>query len=163
MPVADELYPPAQYTWGWILLAIAILAAIVLVAWLVIALTRPKKLPPAPDAEAPERLTTADVATQLRIEYTDHIGQIESHVRSGEWDARRANLELSRAVRGFVNEYSGLEAPVMSLADFQALGVQPALLDALRNNYYPSVFRRGTPVDPLEGIEAARRVVAQWR
>ncbi|HWS51992.1 MAG TPA: hypothetical protein VN241_13360, partial [Microbacterium sp.] len=81
---------------------------------------------------------------------------------AGRIDARRANLELSRTVRAFVNEYSGLEAPVLALDDLIALGVHPALIDALHRHYYPSVFRRGPAIDPAAGFEAARKVVTAW-
>ena len=41
MPGSDELYPPAQYGWGWILLAFGILILLIAAAWLLVALTRP--------------------------------------------------------------------------------------------------------------------------
>ncbi|GGH50351.1 hypothetical protein [Microbacterium album] len=156
----DELYPPAQYGVGWLLLALGILAALVALAWLVVLLTRSRaerQPPPAPPAPVP-----LDVLAQLRHEYGERIDRIEQAYRAGELDPRRANAELSRAVREFVNEYSGLEAPVMTLQDLAARGVHPALLDALQRHYYPSIFRSGPPVDPIAGAAAAREVVAAW-
>ncbi|MBS1698605.1 MAG: hypothetical protein JST25_09430 [Actinobacteria bacterium] len=163
MSGTDELYPPAQYGWGWILLAIGVLVLIAGIAWLVVVLTRPRRTITRPVPEPVEGpWLTADVATVLRQEYLGAIAQIEADYRAGRSDARRANLELSRTVRGFVNEYSGIEAPVLALDDLVRLGVHPALIDAIGRNYYPSIFRRTAPVDPLVGADAARTVVTTW-
>ena len=162
MSGTDELYPPAQYGWGWILLAIGVLVLLAGAAWLVVVLTRPRRTVARAEALVPVPVLTADIATVLRQEYLGAIAQIEADYRSGVTDARRANLELSRTVRGFVNEYSGIEAPVLALDDLVRLGVHPALIDAIGRNYYPSIFRRTAPLDPLVGAEAARTVVTTW-
>ena len=162
MSGADELYPPAQYGWGWILLAIGVLVLLVGAAWLVVVLTRPRRAIAVTAPPVPVPALTADIATVLRQEYLGTIAQIEADYRAGAVDARRANLELSRTVRGFVNEYSGIEAPVLALDDLVRLGVHPALIDAIGRNYYPSIFRRTAPIDPLVGAEAARTVVTTW-
>lgn len=160
MPGSDELYPPAQYGWGWMLLALGILALLIGGAWLLLALTRPRRtLSPAAAGGAP---STLDVLSQLRTEYLERIQQVETDYRERRLSARQANLELSRVVRTFVNEYSGLEAPVLALDDLKARGVQPALIDAIGRHYYPSIFRQGPAIDPVAGAEAARTVVRAW-
>ncbi len=162
MPGSDEFYPPAQYGWGWMLLAIGILALLVFAAWLVLFLTRPRRSITIPgDSDAPP-LLTIDVLSQLRVEYLERIQQIETDYRERRLSPRHANLELSRVVRTFVNEYSGLEAPVLALDDLIARGVHPALIDAMGRHYYPSIFRQGPAIDPLAGAEAARTVVRTW-
>ncbi|MER7797259.1 hypothetical protein [Microbacterium sp. NPDC096154] len=158
MSEPDELYPPVQYGPGWMLLALGVIALAILVVWLIVLLTRPRRSLPA-GAGGP---LAADALTLLRHEYHDEIGRIEQAWRAGEVDARRANLDLSRTTRAFVNEYSGLETPVLTLDDLAARGVHPALLDALDRHYYPSIFSRGPAIDPAAGAEAARRVVAEW-
>lgn len=161
MPGSDELYPPAQYGWGWMLLAIGVLILLITAAWLVIMLTRPRRSMIVADAGQRPVLTT-DVLSQLRTEYFERIQQIETDYRERRLSPRNANLELSRVVRTFVNEYSGLEAPVLTLEDLKGRGVHPALLDAMGRHYYPSIFRQGPPVDPIAGAEAARTVVRTW-
>lgn len=161
MPASDELYPPAQYGWGWILVALGVLALLALAAWLVVILTRPRRSITLPGS-ATFAPPTAEVLTQLRVEYLADVQRIEDAYRAGELHPRQANLELSRAVRHFVNEYSGLEAPVLALDDLVARGVDPALIDAIRRHYYPSIFQRGPAIDPVHGAEAARKVVNTW-
>jgi hypothetical protein len=162
MSGSDELYPPAQYGWGWMLLALGILAVLILAAWIVVVLTRPKRRLELTGA-APLGPTRIDeVLAVLRTEYLQQIDRIEAAYGAGEIDAKRANLELSRTVRAFVNEYSGVEAPVLALDDLITMGVHPALIDALHRHYYPSVFRRGPAIDPAAGVSAALTVVTAW-
>lgn len=158
----DELYPPAQYGWGWLLLALGIIAVLVLLGWLLIFLTRPRRSVVLPGQLQPSAPHSADVLSMLRQEYLVRIQQIETDYRDGELHPRHANLELSRVVRTFVNEYSGLEAPVLALSDLIELGVHPALIDAMHRHYYPSIFRNGPAIDPIAGAEAARKVVTTW-
>lgn len=157
MPDDDLFYPPAQYGPGWLLLVLAIVVVGLAVAVLVAALTRPRRLAAQPAADP------VAVLGRLRGEYLDHIAQIERRVVDGTLDARRAHAELSRLMRAFVNEYSGLEAPVMTLQDLVETGVHPALVDALGRFTYPSVFRREEPLDPALAVDAARQVVHSWR
>lgn len=162
MPGSDELYPPAQYGWGWMLLAIGVLVLLIAAAWIVVLLTRPRRDLSAAGQRQDPGLMTVDVLTQLRVEYLERIQRIEDDYRGRTLSARNANLELSRVVRTFVNEYSGLEAPVLALDDLRARGVHPALIDAMGRHYYPSIFRQGPAIDPLAGSEAARTVVRTW-
>ncbi|PQZ55686.1 MULTISPECIES: hypothetical protein [unclassified Microbacterium] len=162
MPGSDELYPPAQYGWGWMLLAFGILALLIAGAWLLIVLTRPRRALSFADENAGQAPLVIDVLSQLRTEYLTRIQQIETDYTERRLSARQANLELSRVVRTFVNEYSGLEAPVLALDDLVARGVHPALVDALGRHYYPSIFRPGPVIDPVAGAEAARTVVRTW-
>lgn len=156
MPEDDLLYPPAQYGAGWLLLVLAIVIAIVGIAAIVHLLTRPRRLASQP------QIDPAAIVAQLRTEYLAAIDDVERRAQSGELDARQAHAELSRLMRAFVNEHSGLEAPVMTLKDLVALGVHPALLDALDRFTYPSVFRREAPLEPALGAKAARLVVELW-
>lgn len=156
MPAGDALYPPSQYAPGWLLLVFAILACLVLAGWLVAFLTRPRRLAVHPSTD-PQL-----VLDQLRTEYLGEIDRIDLQARDGQLDARQAHAALSRLMRAFVNEYSGLEAPVLTLQDLVAQGVHPSLVDALGRYSYPSLFRRGAPIEPALGAQAARQVVQTW-
>jgi len=156
MPDDDVLYPPVQYAPGWLLLVLAILVAIVVAGVLLAVLTRPRRLRAHPS------LDPGLVIAQLRTEYLAEIDAVEQHVRDGSMGAREAHAALSRLMRAYVNEYGGLEAPVMTLQDLVAHGVHPSLIDALGRFSYPSLFGRGAPVDPHLAAQAARTVVTTW-
>ncbi|MFT4259691.1 hypothetical protein [Microbacterium sp.] len=163
MTGSDELYPPFQYSGWWMLLAFGILIVLVLAAWLLIFFTRPRHAVSEIDQTAPwPQVLTMDVLSQLRVEYLERIQQIEDDYRARRLSARNANLEYSRVVRTFVNEYSGLEAPVLALGDLVERGVHPALIDAMGRHFYPGIFRPGPSIDPIAGAEAARTVVRTW-
>src|SRR5690349_10605059 len=99
MPGSDELYPPGQYGWGWILLAIGILLLLIVGAWVVSLLTRPRRDLTLTAGQQQPVLQTADVLSQLRVEYLQSIQRIEDDYRARTLSARNANLELSRVVR----------------------------------------------------------------
>jgi len=155
----DELYPPIQYGWIWLLLAAGILVLLVGVIALILVLTRPR--PPRPSDPTPRRPLGEELES-LRSGYLQRIDEIERAYADGGISARRANHELSRLTRAFVNEYTGIASPVMSLDELEAHHVHPALIDALKRHYYPSVFQNGPVIDPVAGAKAAREVVTAW-
>jgi hypothetical protein len=159
MPGSDELYPPAQYEPSWIAWAIVIILVLIVAGWLLVWFTRPRKAIEASKDNV--LLSTQDIFGQLRYEYFSRIDQIEAAFKAGDADARDTSLALSRAVREFVNEYSGLEAPVMTLEDLHRQGVYPPLLEAI-SLHYRATFLRQPHIDPNASVRAARTVVNTW-
>lgn len=162
MSEIDELFPPAQYGAGWVLLAFGVLAALLAAAAIVMWFTRPRTtltrhVTGAASTELPD-----DALAALRTEYLDRLQRIEDRYRDGALDARAANRELSREVRAFVQDYSGFEAPVLGLQDLVALGVHPSLVEAVGRHYYPGMFRSAADMDPVAGVDAGRTVVTSW-
>ena len=151
-----ELYPPVQYEWWWLGLAVLILLLIAAAAWTVWALTRPPRDKPAPVAPLDSQLE------QLRARGLAAIDEVASRYAAREISAREANAELSQIARGFVNDYTGVETPVLSLPELAARGMSPELIDAVRRHFYPSLYAEGPPIDPVASAEAARRVVLGW-
>lgn len=164
MSELEDLFPPAQYGDGWFLLALGIVAAALLIAWIVLFFTRPKyTYTRETGGVVPEDFDSGALVEALRIEYLHRLQRIHDGYTSGSLDPREANRRLSREVREFVHEYSGFEAPVLGLNDLIDLGVPEPLVDALQRHYYPSIFSRDLPIDPVAGVDAARLVVHSWR
>ena len=61
--MSGELYPPGQYGWGWIVLAVGIIALVVVLAWIVLALTAPKRPRPLPNSKAAATMAAMTPAT----------------------------------------------------------------------------------------------------
>ncbi|MCS4275361.1 hypothetical protein M2390_000522 [Mycetocola sp. BIGb0189] len=164
MPVDNNLYPPYQYLPGWFFLALGVVILAVAAILIVARLTRPLIEPPAgpPVPAADPAMLTAQAYGALRAEYFGRLDQIESEYRSGTLQPHDVHARLSGLVRAYVNEYSGLEAPVLTFTELSRRGVPPVLLDALGRYYYPSQFDPHTMVDPLAGIAIARQVVTTW-
>lgn len=163
MSELEDLYPPAQYGGGWLLLALGIVAAALLVLFAVMWFTRPRySLTTMTQGPLPDEVDAHAITQALRNEYLVRLDAVQRDYQSGAIDPREANRRLSREVRQFVHDYSGFEAPVLGLQDLIALGVAPPLVDALRRHYYPSIFARTPPIDPVAGVEAGRLVVQSW-
>lgn len=163
MSEPQDLYPPAQYGGGWFLLAIGVIMLGLIFAFVVLWITRPRySLTTQVRGEVPDQIDPDAVTQALRGEYLYRLQLIQDAYVAGEIDPREANRRLSREVRGFVHDYNGFEAPVLGLNDLVTLGVPLPLIDALQRHYYPSIFSRGTPIDPIAGVEAGRLVVNSW-
>lgn len=154
---ADPVYlEPQHYTVVWPVLGGFILLALLVWAMWVWLLTR---APEEEDGSAP--LPPAAVA-KLRHEALATIDEVEQSVRQGRRSGRSGHHELSRVVRGFVSEVSGLEADTMTAADLRRHG--PAHLAGLIEEYYPRQFG----IDEADGpgfarsAAAARQVVRGW-
>lgn len=153
----DPVYlAPQGYTVVWPVLGGLILLAILVWAMWVWMLTRPPE-----DEEGSAPLPPAAVA-KLRHEALARIDAVEQAVRSGRRTARGGHHELSRVVRGFVSEVSGLEADTMTAADLRQHG--PAHLAHLIEEYYPRQFGIAEADEPsvTRSAAAARRVVRGW-
>lgn len=155
----EELYPPDQYSGWWLLLAVAILAVLIAATAAILVATRARR--PRPDQGPPG--TPVERLGRLRLDYLHRIDQIEAAHADGRIDARRVHAELSALTRAFVNDYTGIATPVMSLEEIGTQQVHPALVAALETYYYPSIFGDRPPGDPAPGIAAAREVVTAWQ
>lgn len=158
----EDLYPPAQYGGGWLLLAVGVIALVIAIWMLVLWLTRPRYSMTRQRESSSPAVDSAAITAALRAEYLERLRVIEHGYASGELDAREANRRLSREVRAFVQDYSGFEAPVLGLNDLIELGVHPSLIDAMQRHYYPSIFRSDMVIDPVAGVAAGRLVVTSW-
>lgn len=162
MSEIEGLYPPAQYGWGWLLLAFGVIALVIVVGIVVIWATRPRYSITKQSASDAPAIDGNQITDALRAEYLDRLRHIEMSYVEGDIDGREANRRLSREVRAFVQDYSGFEAPVLGLNDLIELGVHPSLIDAMQRHYYPSIFRGDMVIDPVAGVAAGRLVVTSW-
>ena len=95
-------------------------------AWLVVVLTRPRRDLTVTDAVAAVRCCSPPTCCRSCAWSTSTASsRSKTDYRDRTLSARNANLEFSRVVRTFVNEYSGLEAPVLALDDLIARGRAP--------------------------------------
>lgn len=163
MSEIDDLYPPAQYGGGWLLIALGVIALVIIITFAVLWFTRPRySLTKQSEAAARPSVDPEAITQALRSEYLWRLQQVQDAYAAGRITAREANRTLSREVRQFVQDYSGFEAPVLGLNDLVALGVPHPLIDALQRHYYPSIFARTMAIDPNAGVQAARLVVTTW-
>lgn len=155
---ADPIYlEPQSYTIVWPILGGFILFALFIWAMLIWMMTRPPE-----DDEGGSAPLPPSAMAKLRREALSRIDEVEGKVRAGSMPARRGHHELSKVVRGFVSEVSGLEADTMTAADLRAAG--PAHLATLIEEYYPSQFGIEEADRPsfAKSAAAGRQVVGGW-
>ncbi|NLT25426.1 MAG: hypothetical protein GXX90_02015 [Microbacteriaceae bacterium] len=151
-----EVMPLVGYSPMWLLLGLALLAAIVAYALLVGAITRRRR----ETAPAPEPVEPVDLEA-LRARTAERIDAIEQEARTGGLEGREAHERLSGAVREYVAEATGLPADRMTLADLERSPLRGTTRAVAR--FYPAVFA-AEPADDLDGaLRAAREVLAGWR
>lgn len=161
MSGSEQFYPPAQYSGAWLLWMFLAIAVLVVVAWLLLAARRRRRARQTVRVPPPHAEPTVE-PEMLRDEYIARIRAVEHAHMAHELDARAAHLELSRLVRAFVNEHSGLEAPVLTLEQLAGRDVHPSLIEALRTWFYPGAFEMDSSVAVRPAAKAAREVVLRW-
>lgn len=154
---ADPVYlSPQDYTLVWPILGGFILFGLLIWAMSVWMMTRPPE-----DEEGFAPLPPAAM-TKLRHDALSRIDEVDADVTAGRIPARRGHHELSKTVRGFVSDASGLEADTMTAADLRLRA--PEHLASLIEEYYPRQFgieEADRPSFPTSAT-AARQVVGGW-
>jgi hypothetical protein len=149
MRAADELQGPVGYDDRWLLLALLALVAVVVYYAAALWWTR----------ERPARAAPAGPADS----WVARLDEISAAVARGELTARQGHLEISRTVREFVAERSGVPASTMTLTDFRDLG--PERLAELVALTYPPSFSHDEELPTAafdETASRARTLVTTW-
>jgi hypothetical protein len=149
MRAADELQPPVGYDDRWLLLALLSLCLVAAYYAAVLWWTR----------ERPPRATPAGAPSS----WVTRLDGISDAVARGELTARQGHQELSRTVRAFVAERSGVPAATMTLGDFREQG--PERLADLVALTYPPSFSADDELPSAAFDEAAARartLVTTW-
>lgn len=149
MRAADELQGPVGYDDRWLLLALLALGvgAVYYAAVLWWTRARPARAQPAGPPDA----------------WLTRLDEIGAAVARGELTARQGHLEISRTVREFVAERSGVPASTMTLGDFREHG--PERLAELVALTYPPSFSHDEVLPTAafdETAARARTLVTTW-
>ena len=136
---------------GLLVLAVAVYYAI---AYL---LTRPR--PPRPEPRAVP--TPPRSVPELQGVYLHEIDSITHRHATGQLTPRRAHAELSRTVREFVAEATGVPTDKMTLQDLRGTPYSGAAYAVAE--YYPLVFGVDEATSVHHGADAARQVIGLWR
>ncbi|OMH25141.1 hypothetical protein BKD30_06670 [Tersicoccus phoenicis] len=154
-----RFYGPIPYDPVWLWIGLGLLAAVV--AWYVWALASTRRSRRKWQLPGPADLPG------LRTEYLARIDAVAAATERGELTARQAHQRLSRLVRVFAHQASGVSAHTMTLADLRAAQV-PAVpgvagvADAVAV-LYPAEFGVPEAADARRAVDAARQVVGSWR
>lgn len=163
-PPPEDFYPPAQYAgmWLWILLGLILL---IVAGWFAYFWMAPKpETEPEPQERVQQPQQQLFVPTPtLRDAYIEVLNRIEQDAAEGKLSTRRAHIELSKALRQFVSDASGVETPVLTLRQMEQHGLSPSLIKAMRGRLYPGAFAANPKLEVPGSAEVARRVVRSWK
>lgn len=161
MHTSVDLQDPFSFSFllTMILLALVILPAIIFAIMKLKGVELPKfKRKPKPK---PAPRITKVGAEELKRRYLEIISKIETDYKSNRIDDREAHQRLSSAVRGFVNERTGVKVSNYSLKELEFADM-PELYTLIKEFYTPE-FAFGTDAEDTEGsIRNAKEVISKW-
>jgi hypothetical protein len=149
--------PLAQYWWGW--MAIALALVVLVVAWYIFvwwASRRATELVPVADVEP----SSAPSREELRARYLSLVDEVVASYDAGRLSTRAAHQKLGTLVRFYAQESSGVRADVMTLDDLTR-----ARLGAIAHAvavYYPAEFASVENGDVHRSADVARSAVESW-
>lgn len=149
--------PLAQYWWGWMAIALALVALVV--AWYVFvwwSSRRATELVPVADVE-PDPTASRE---ELRARYLALVDEVVASYDAGQLSRRAAHRKLGTLVRFYAQETSGVRADVMTLDDLTR-----ARLGAIAHAvavYYPAEFASVESGDVHRSADVARQAVVSW-
>ena len=151
MPISVDLQDMFSYS---LLLTIGLGLLVVLpIIILVIFKRKPKPIKP--------KVISKMAADQIKSKYLKTINEIETKYKAHEIDDREAYLQLSSAVRGFVQEMTGVRAMNLTLHEISGLGM-PSLHNLIAEFYRPEFAFDSEGADTPKSIADARTVVEKW-
>ena len=145
---------PMTYSVGWLWLGLLLLFAVI--AWYagVFVWTMPShRLRTVPGVR-----TVHDRLLRRRFEHT--VRRIATRHRDGELTAAQAGAAMSRALRSFLHQATGIRAQYLHVDDIEAGDLAPAapLLSALDD----AQFNAASPVRIGEVGEATEELIRSW-
>lgn len=158
--ITVKLQKPMQYS--LIALIIALLVVLAPLIWQLIKYIKSKNNAPKviKEKEAPKEVfVPRKTLYQLKEEYIKLIDAIEKKYINSEIDSRELHLELSSAVKKFVEEVTGVSASSFVLSDF-AKHKMPTIEGLLEVFYAPEFAPES--VMEQQSADNARKVVREW-
>lgn len=161
MPISVSLQEMFGYS-ALLTILLVVLVAIPLLVYLFFKL-KGFKLPEKKKkkAEAPKPYVRKRSIQEIKSDYLRQISMIETKYKNNEIDDREAYLQLSKVVRTFVQEMTGIKAVNLTLNEIKELGL-PALADLIAEFYRPEFAYESEGADTIRHIADARTVVTQW-
>ena len=158
MKTSVELQDTFSYMPIWLILAILLLAAVIFVQVFFRVrfgdrLKRPKKI----KIKKPSPKTLM----QIKQTYMGEMNRIEGELRSGRITIRKAYNDMSKCIRNFVFEATGIPVDKYTLAEIKKVNI-PALTQ-LVSEYYEPEFARFTYADINQSIYKTRKVLDLWQ
>ena len=158
MKTSVELQGPFMYMIIWVIFAVIFIAAVV-AAQIILR----KKLGDRLKREKQIRIKKIAEST-LEGKKKKYIGElicIESDLMKNRITIRAAYQKMSKCIRGFVREVTGLNVDKYSLSEIKSVGIPD--ITRLVSEYYEPEFARESRTDVRGSIMRTRQTIEGWR
>lgn len=157
MITSVELEKPLSYMIIWIILAVLAIAFLIFLQIFFRKkfgdrLKRPKKI----KVKKPKPKTLMEI----KLNYIGQLDQLTNRLNARQVTIREAYQEMSKIIRGFAFEATGIPVDKYSLAEIRKVGI-PALTQLVAEYYEPE-FARFTYVNVNQSIHKTRKVLELW-
>ena len=158
MKTSVELQDPFSYMLIWIILAVLILGAFIFTQ-----VYFRKKLGDELKKAKKIRLKKISEATLegKKRKYITELNFIETNLRNGKIDKREAYQQMSKCIRMFVHDVTGINVQKYSLMEIKRVNI-PQLTQLVREYYEPEFALRST-ADAATSIYRTRNTISSWR
>lgn len=157
MPITVELQDMFSYSLLLTVLAVVLVVMAGIIGFIVF---HHKKKAKQPETVVPAPVAKPVSGNQVKEKYYAGINDLESKCRSGKISDRKAYQELSRMIRHFVYEMTGIKVHYNTLDEIRRLNM-PTLFAMIEECYAPefSVDKNGNIYDTMN---KARMVIKEW-
>ena len=158
MKTSVELQDPFSYMLIWLILAVIILAAFVFTQ-----VYFRKKLREELRKAKKIRLKKISEATLegKKRKYITELEFIEMDLRNNKIDKREAYLRMSKTIRMFVHDVTGINVQKYTLMEIKRVNI-PQLTQLVREYYEPEFALRSS-ADAATSIYRTRNTIIYWR
>lgn len=158
MKTSVELQDPFSYMIIWLILAILILAAFVFTQVyfrkkLGDELRKAKKI-------KLKKISEATLEGKKR-KYITELDFIEMDLRNNKIDKREAYQKMSKVIRMFVHDVTGINVQKYSLMEIKRVNI-PQLTQLVREYYEPE-FALSSSADTMTSLFRTRNTISSWR
>ena len=103
---------------------------------------------------------TAEVVAEIKTRYINELCKIEADYGNKTISARSAYQKMSRCIRKFVYEMTGIRVHNYTLQDIRGLNMP--VLEELIREYYEPEFSKQPSGDVISSLEKTKRAIERW-
>ncbi len=145
-----------------VILILAVFAAVVLLlVWASKEKRKPKEQKKLPQ---PMPVNPRSRAMELKRKYDRQLLELEEACVKGEISGRKAYQKLSRLIRGFAHEMTGIKVSNYTLSELRGVSM-PQLTSLIEECYTPEFAQSNrieSEVEIKDTIRKARKVISEW-
>lgn len=156
MQISVDLQNPFSYSiWLTIIILIVLLSFVYYLVLLIIGNINKNKQKVIVKPEEPKKSLS-----QIKKQYLEELDILTNKVTQNEISVRKAYQSLSKIIRNFVFEVTGIEVQKLTLAEIKKINI-PSLTELIEE-YYPPAFSLLTEGNIKNSLNKTGEVIKRW-